>query len=209
MNFLISKNQFQLISENISKNSFNDSCKKMNLFLKELVSEVLKKYDINLKTLLTWGPSIGGFLMPLDNFIKTGDFEVNETQRLLILAGIATTIFFDKIESTKKLIDLIKKEGILEIFKKVLSKAKKLKNSFVNFIISLKTSLNTFTDIISYAFLIPIISDIQLFSIGSLDKGEAATIIAKRLIASGAVVVSGTTLKEIIKKLLGTDSTQK
>jgi len=212
MNFLINSKQFNLITENISTNSLTSSCKKMKKFLDELVREVSDKYKVNLKILMTWGPSIGGFLIPLDNFIKTGEFDLTDSQVFLILAGVAATLFIDNISTVKKIIDKIKEEGLVDTFKKVLSKAKKLSSTFVKFIKSLKTSLNTFTEIISYAFLIPFISDLKMMLSGSEDISQISALIAKRLIASGVVVAVGTTLNELIEKImknLRSDSTQK
>jgi hypothetical protein len=212
MNFLINSKQFNLITENISTNNLTSSCKKMKKFLDELVKEVSEKYKINLKILMTWGPSIGGFLIPLDNFIKTGEFDLTDSQVFLILAGVASTLFLDNLNLIKKIIDKIKEEGIIDTFKKVLSKAKKLSSTFVKFIKSLKTSVNTFTDIISYSFLIPIISDLKMMLSGSEDISQISALIAKRLIASGVVVAVGTTLNELIEKImknLRSDSTQK
>lgn len=202
MNFLINTKQYKLLTENISTNSLNQNCKKMQSFLKNLIGEVSKQYKVNLKILMTWGPSIGGFLMPLDNFIKTGDFELNETQTYLILAGVAATLFLDNMSLIKKLIEKIKEENLTDIFKKILSKAKKLSSTFVKFIKSLKTSVNTFTDIISYAFLIPIISDLKMMVGGEEDITQISELIAKRLIASGLVVAVGTTLQELIEKIM-------
>jgi hypothetical protein len=202
MNFLINSKQFNLITENISTNSLTSSCKKMKKFLDELVREVSDKYKVNLKILMTWGPSIGGLLMPLDNFIKTGEFDLTDSQVFLILAGVAATLFIDNISTVKKIIDKIKEEGLVDTFKKVLSKAKKLSSTFVKFIKSLKTSLNTFTEIISYAFLIPIISDLKMMLGSSEDISQVSALIAKRLIASGVVVATGTTLKELIEKIM-------
>jgi hypothetical protein len=35
---------------------------------------------LNLKLLLTWGASVGGLVMPLDRFIKSGRFELTDEQ---------------------------------------------------------------------------------------------------------------------------------
>ena len=35
--------------------------------------------------LLTWGASVGGLMMPLDNYIKSGNFNLNDREEILIL----------------------------------------------------------------------------------------------------------------------------
>jgi hypothetical protein len=57
-------------------------------------------------------------------------------------------------------------------------------------------------DLVAYSFLIPIITDILN---GVMNGGDATTIaktIAKRLIASGVVIVSQAVLTDTIKKLV-------
>ena len=40
-------------------------------------------------------------LLPLDNFIKTGRFELNDVEQTLILIGIACSIFYDNSRTLK------------------------------------------------------------------------------------------------------------
>ena len=58
----------------------------------DLVNKAKKNYGLNLKLLLTWGASVGGFVLPLDNFIKTGRFDLNEAQQTA-LVKLQTTSF--------------------------------------------------------------------------------------------------------------------
>ena len=54
--------------------------KTMYSFTKNLVEKVKKIYGLNLRLLLTWGASVGGFVLPLSEFIKTGRFNLTEEQ---------------------------------------------------------------------------------------------------------------------------------
>ena len=90
-----------------------------------------------------------------------------------------------------------------------MGKAEDLKNSFIRFMKSLNVSFGTVTEMMHYAFLIPIISDLQSLSMGSADILTTSTLIAKRILASEVILHSGSFLSEIINKILRKFSTTK
>jgi hypothetical protein len=57
-------------------------------------------------------------------------------------------------------------------------------------------------DLMSYSFLIPIVTDIQSLLVDGGDLQTIAMRVTKRLIASGVVIVSQIELTETIKKIL-------
>ena len=57
-------------------------------------------------------------------------------------------------------------------------------------------------DTVAYAFLIPIILDLQRIAEGSMGPKEAALLIVERLISSGVVLVSGQALYQVIIKII-------
>jgi hypothetical protein len=96
MEFLITESQLQLIlSEQKNDDNLSGSLKRMKSFTNNMVSKVLKTYDINLKMFLTWGTSIAGLVMPLNEFLRTGNFNLSESERYLVLSGIAFLVFFE------------------------------------------------------------------------------------------------------------------
>jgi hypothetical protein len=180
----------------------NDYMKTMYSFTKNLANRVGKVYGLNLKMLLTWGTAVGGLVMPLDQFIKSGDFNLSDDQRYLVLAGIAFILFFDNKKGLVDVLVKIKEEGLEEVFRKTLGKGKELKSSFKGFLSSLNVSVGSFMDTVAYAFLIPIILDIQNIAESSVDPKEAGLLIAERLVSSGIVVVGAQALSQVIRKII-------
>jgi hypothetical protein len=174
----------------------------MYSFTNKLISKVQKKYKLNLSLLTTWGTAVGGLVMPLDNYIKTNNLSLDDNQTALILIGIASAYFLDNKKLFGKIIEKIKEEGIYEIFKNVISKSEDLKFTFTSFIKSLNTTLESVTDILSYAFLIPIVMDLQQLAQKNSDLLETSEIVAERFMVSGIVVVSGVALVNLINKML-------
>ena len=202
MEFLITESQLKLILQEQDQSKMSDYMKEMYSYTNGLVDRAKEIYGLNLKLLLTWGASIGGFVLPLDNFIKTGRFELNDVEQTLILIGIACSIFYDNSRTLKLIYKKIKEHGLEDVFKEVLVKSKNLKSSFSRFLSSANVTVSSSLDLLAYSFLIPIITDILDASVNGGDIEIMSKTIAKRLIASGVVIVSQVFLSEAIKKLI-------
>jgi hypothetical protein len=201
MDFLINESQLRLILQEQDQSKMSDYMKEMYSYTSNLVDRAKSIYGLNLKLLLTWGASVGGFVLPLDEFIRTGRFELNEAEQILILVGIACSVFYDNSRALKLIYKKIKEQGLEDTFKEVLIKSKNLKNSFSKFLSSANVTISSSLDLVAYSFLIPIITDI-LNGASSGDVGMVAKTIAKRLVASGVVIVSQAVLTDAIKKLV-------
>lgn len=201
MEFLITEKQLGILLEEQTKSKFGDYMKQMYSFISEMVNKVNKKYKINTKMLLTWGASIGGLVMPLDHFIKNHDFNLSEEQRYLILVGVLFMILYENRRNTKFLIEKIESLGLSETFKLVLGKAKNLRKSFSRFLESSNIIVSNLMEVISYAFLIPIITDIQSIIQKTNSFDDSCELIVKRLIASGVILISSELLSELVKKV--------
>jgi hypothetical protein len=202
MDFLINEQQLRIILQEQDKSKMTDYMKELYSFTTNVVNKVAKKYELNLKMLMTWGTAVGGLLMPLDRYLMSGNFEMSDSERFLVLAGVASIIFFENKRIVSKIIKKIKDEGLEDIFDISLNKAVELKNTFFEFLNSLNLSISTFIDIMAYSFLLPILTDIHSVATNVTDVNEAAMMISKILLASGVVAGGGTLLNSIIKKLI-------
>ena len=95
MDFLINEQQLQIILQEQDKSKMTDYMKELYSFTTNVVNKVAKKYELNLKMLMTWGTAVGGLLMPLDRYLMSGNFEMSDSERFLVLAGVASIIFFE------------------------------------------------------------------------------------------------------------------
>jgi hypothetical protein len=202
MDFLINESQLKVILQEQDQSKMSNYMKELYSFTTNLVNKFKKAYGLNLKLLLTWGASVGGLVMPLDNFIRTGRFNLTDEQATLILIGIACSFFYDNSKSLKSVLTKIKEEGLEDTFKEILVKSKNLKESFSKFLKSANVTLNSTMDLMSYSFLIPIVTDIQSLLVDGGDLQTIAMRVTKRLISSGVVIVSQLELTETIKKIL-------
>jgi hypothetical protein len=202
MDFLINESQLRVILQEQDQSKMSDYMKELYSFTSNLVNKAKKTYGLNLKLLLTWGASVGGLVMPLDSFIRTGRFELTDEQATLILIGVACTYFYDNVKTLKTILTKIKEEGLEDTFKEVLVKSRNLKNSFSKFLESANVTLGSTLDLVTYSFLIPIIGDIQSAIMEGADLQTTSMTIAKRLVASGVVLIGQIALTDTIKKIL-------
>ena len=202
MDFLINESQLRIILQEQDESKMTEYMKTMYSFTKNIANRVSKVYSLNVKMLLTWGTAVGGLVMPLDKFIRDGNFELTDDQRYLVLAGIAFITFYENNAGLVKILKKIKEEGLEDVFRSVLEKSKDLKSSFKGFLRSLNITVSTFMDTVAYSFLIPIIIDIQHIAYNTSNPKESAILIAERLVASGVVVIGAQVLSQVIKKII-------
>jgi hypothetical protein len=202
MEFLITESQLNKILTEQDKSKMTNYMKELYSFTENIVNRAKSIYGLNLKMLLTWGTSVGGLMVPLDEFIKSGDFNLTEEQGILILAAVASMIFFENKKNISKLIKKITDEGVLPQFEQILSKGQELKSSFVEFLNSVNITIGSLMEVTAYSFLIPIIFDISSIAESSTNLKQSSLQIVERLLASGVIGLSGQVLTSIIRKIL-------
>lgn len=202
MEFLITESQLRVLLQEEEKSQLGLYVKNMYAFTKQMLNKVFKSYGINLRMLMTWGTSVGGLVLPLDQYLRTQHLGLNEDQRMLVLVGIIFALFFETKRPFVKIMSLIKENGLEDIFQDGLRKGTQLRDTFTNFLSSANTGVGTFLEAIAYSFLIPIITDVQSVLGQTEDIETAAILIAERLLAAGVILVGRQTLIDVVKNVL-------
>lgn len=202
MEFLITESQLRVLLQEEEKSQLGLYVKNMYAFTKQMLNKVFKSYGINLRMLLTWGTSVGGLVLPLDQYLRTQHLGLNEDQRMLVLVGIIFALFFETKRPFAKIMSLIKENGLEDVFENGLRKGTQLRDAFTDFLSSANTGVGTFLEAIAYSFLIPIITDVQSVLGQTEDVETAAILIAERLLAAGVILVGKQTLVDVVKNIL-------
>jgi hypothetical protein len=202
MEFLINESQLKIILTEEQSSRLTESIKVMNNYTVNLVKQLKTFYGLNFKMLMTWGASVGGLMMPLDNFIKSGNFNLNEREEILIIGAVASILFTENEKNITTLLKKIKEDGLTDVFQVVLNKGEELKSSFVDFLKSLKISIGSFMEMTAYAFLIPILFDILSIADQSTSIRQGSLLVAERIIASGLVFISKEAIYNLIRKII-------
>lgn len=201
MKVLITENQYRTILLESSKNSLNSVLEDLKEFATMVIEKTQQDVGVNLKMLLIWGAGVGGVMAPLNEFIQNGDFNLNDFQIASILCATTAILYGESKSVINELLKVIKDEGIVDEFNRVLSKGTKLKKVFLNFIQSLNMTLSSVTNIMSYAFIIPILPILWDMSQTGVTKPEVKEIVI-RLMSFGLTAISGNTLRELVTKLV-------
>jgi hypothetical protein len=199
---LINENQKRIILRESVNDEFGDMVKQNYKFVKDVLKMSSQQMGMNFEFLFTWGASIGGFIGPLNEFISGRFPNVSDVEMSLILTGIIATFYMNNKEMIRKILERIKSDGLSEEFKTSLNKANQLKSTFVDFMDGLNITLHSVTNIMSYAFIIPLIPIVYSAVISGAFKTGDAKEIAIRLSSFGVLTVSSIVVKELFSKLI-------
>lgn len=199
---IITESQKKLILSESVSDEFVSILKKNYEFTKRVLKQSSEQVNLNLEFLLTWGASIGGFMGPLNDFIAGNNPELSDVELSLLITGIVAIHFADNRKMVKTILDKIKEDGLSKPFKQLLNKSEELKKTFIDFISSLNLTLHKLTNLMSYAFVIPLIPMLYESVANGFISDRDAKEIALRLTAFGILTVSGIMVREIIIKLI-------
>ena len=169
----------------------------------EAISSTKKQLNMDLKFLLTWGASIGGIMAPLMDYVNGNYPELDTASAYSLVVGAVSIVFYNNEKQIRKIAEVIEEKGLNDIFVDVLEKTKELKNTLSDFIESLGVTVSQVGNIISYAFLIPIIP--MLISIhvdNNTDTSMVVGKIIKSLLSSGGVALSANLLRVLLNKIV-------
>jgi hypothetical protein len=202
MNIIITEQQLKYILEQQKNDNLSSNINNLITFTKEILIQCKANYNIDLQLPENLNAAVGGFIMPLDNYIRTSEIELSDKQVSLILVGVISTLIIDNKPIYDQVLLKVKEDGLIGVFNNVLTKGKLLKKAFINFLLSLNlTSKNTAT-LLRYSFLIPIIMDLESLVQQSKNISETARFITDKIISTGAVSINSENLFTHINKIL-------
>ena len=129
MDFIISHNQLHVIVEQNLPNDITDNLRRLYDFTRELIDKSISIWDLNAKFLVTWGAALGGMILPLKNWLEGQNLDISQEQIFLLLLGIACNYYYDNSDFIRKVMQKIKDEALLEIFKNLYLKSEELKKA--------------------------------------------------------------------------------
>ena len=201
MNILITESQERMIlNESIGRELGN--ILKQNSDIGGLISSQIKEIMGSDKVgLLTFGASIGGLMGPVGDFLEGKYPSMNDLEISLLLTGAIATFFYNSPKLLKKVKNMITEKNLDSEFEVTLSKTAELRDTFFEFMESLNITLFRVTNVLGFAFLIPLLPYIHQISEGRLSIMDINKIVTM-LVSYGVITISSSTLKEILVKLI-------
>jgi hypothetical protein len=167
---------------------------------KENLKDTQRMMKFDLKFLLTWSATIGGFMGPLTQFIKNQNIEITDENINLIVVGVCAALFYNNENLIAELVSKIKEKGLIPVFESALDKGSELKNALVRFLESVGLTFGNLLAIASFTFLIPIIGILNGYATSGEINSENIQEIAERIAMSGVTALSATTIRNFLKK---------
>jgi hypothetical protein len=167
---------------------------------KEILKETQKMMKFDLKFLLTWSATIGGFMGPLTQYIKDQNIEITQGNINLIVVGVCATLFYNNEKLIAEFISEIKEKGLIPVFELVLNKGYELKNALMRFLESIGLTIGNLFAIASFTFLIPIIGMLNSYATTGEITPETIQEISERIAMAGVTALSATTIRNFLKK---------
>ncbi len=202
MKIIITEQQKRIIITESTGEELGNLIKQNTERVKKIVNEAQDQIGMNLQFLLTWGAGIGGFMGPVEDFVRGKYPEIDESELVLILIGVIATYFVDNKKIVTKIYTKIYEDGLSGIFDRILKKTDTLRNTFIEFIDSLGLTFHKITNMLSYTFIIPILPMIyQMVEDGSTENVDFKQL-AIRIISFTGLTLSGIIFKELLSKLV-------
>jgi hypothetical protein len=202
MKIIITEQQKRIILTESTSEELGNIIKQNTERAINILKESQAQMGLNLQFLFTWGAGIGGFMGPVEDFIRGRFPELSEQELIYILIGVIATYFIDNKKIVSKIYTEIQENGLGKVFEVVLRKTDTLKNTFLDFIQSLGVTFHKITNMVSYLFILPLIPPLANLvfngSLGNMDSRE----LAMRIIGFAGVTISGIIFRELILKMV-------
>lgn len=200
--FLINETQKrQFLFESMSDEMKQQSKENKNL-IERIYRDVSKQINFDLSILLTFSASISGFIGPVEQFLNDNYQGLTSMETSLILTGIIFQYIQDNKEALREIYSKIREQGLISPFRNALDKSERLKESFMNLVLSLGVSFQKTSNILGYTFLIPIIPILYKAISDGLVSYDDVSDIVKRITIFGGLNYGGITLVQLIKTLI-------
>ena len=202
MKIIITEQQKRIILTESTSEELGSIIKKNTNRAKNIIDQAQNQMGMNLGFLLTWGAGIGGFIGPVEDFVRGRYPEMDEREIIFVLMGVIATYFIGNKKIVAKIYKEIQENDLSKVFENILKKTDTLRNTFLDFIQSLGVSFHRVTNMLSYTFIIPLIFPLyELLRFGTIENVDPKEL-AIRIIGFTGATLSGIIFKELISKLV-------
>lgn len=201
MNIFLTEEQYKKILGEQVSNDVKSEIENSERLTKQIVRDSKRKFKLDSTFLLTWGAVLGGFMNPVVDFLNGKYPELTSTDISLISLGVIMTYFFGNADKLRPVLDLIRKNGLITEFDDALSKAGALKDAFIEFMRSLGVLTSSVSNMLAYAFLIPILPTLMSMAQSGVSEMKIQLLI-KSILGYVTLITSSTTLEKIIGKMI-------
>lgn len=199
MKFIITEEQYkQILNESIQEN-ISKKIEKFKEFFQKIIDDLKKSYNFHIKFGLTYGAGIGAIIQPITDYLNSR-YPNLETSQIEMLAVASIMVVFFEGKEIEKVEQKISDENLENELADGVGYAEVLSRKFKKVINVLGMSIYRMSDIVAYAFLLPLLTEIYKF----MDKGIDAMdfdMISKSIMVSTGIMIGGNLIKRMVERL--------
>lgn len=199
MKFIITEEQYkQILNESIQEN-ISKKIEKFKEFFQKIIDDLKKSYNFHIKFGLTYGAGIGAIIQPITDYLNSR-YPNLETSQIEMLAVASIMVVFFEGKEIEKVEQKISEENLENELADGVGYTEVLSRKFKKVINVLGMSIYRMSDIVAYAFLLPLLTEIYKF----MDKGIDAMdfdMISKSIMVSTGIMIGGNLIKRMVERL--------
>lgn len=200
MKVIISEEQQRIILKENFKSDVIEKVESFKKYTQDVLNDLKQSLGFNFRFGVTYGAGIGVVLNHVVEHLQ-GNFSGLSDTDIKMLALTAIMIVFFETKDTIEMETKVEKKGLQNELSDAVVFTDTLKTKFSRILKAVGSSFWRGTDIIGYAFLLPILGEFSKF----LQSGNMADIdlqkIAISLSESTGIIISGLVLKKIFNSL--------
>ena len=199
MKVVLTESQYKKILLEGYKEKVGNALMKMHEFSAKVVGDASTQLKYDFRFLVTYGAGIGAILQSVFEYLD-GTFDGLTDVQIAGLAVMAVGIVFFEDKDLKEQISKISEMGLDSELGRAVSFTDRLKSKFSYLLKLLGMSIHRLSNIVSYSFLIPILSIvIEVVTSHGSDSTQFQTLV-ESLLTSGLIAVEGVAIRDILLK---------
>jgi hypothetical protein len=203
MKIVISEEQYRLLMEENFKNNLISKLESFKKFTTDVLNDLKRSFNFNIKFGLTYGAGIGVLLSHVNEFLSGKYPQLTDSEiKMLAMTAIMIVFFETKdIVKNEKLQNKVDDLGLTNELAETVNHVGGLRKKIEVILKSLDASIWRATDIVGYTFLLPILNEMSKYmSTWDISNVDWSTLAKSISIATG-IILSGHVLKKMFEKL--------
>ena len=199
MKVILTESQYRKVLKENFDQKIGNSLSKMHAFSEKVVKDASTQLKFDFRFLVTYGAGIGAILQSVFDYLQ-GNFNGLDDTQIAGLTVMAVGVVFYENKDLRDPNNIINSLGLADQLNKAISFTDKLKLKFSHLLKLLGMSIHRVSNIVSYSFLIPILSIvIEIVTKHGVESTQFQTLL-ESLLTSGLIAVEGVALRDILIK---------
>lgn len=199
MKVVLTEEQYRRILKEGYNEKIGSRLMKLHDFSKKVVSDAAHQLKFDFRFLISYGAGIGAILQSVFEYLD-GNFNGLDDTQIAGLAVMAVGVIFFENKDLKSALSKVNDMGLTDELDQAVAYTDKLKSKFSYLLKLLGMSIHRVSNIVSYSFLIPILSIvIEIVTKHGVDSTQFQMLI-ESLLTSGLIAVEGVALRDVLIK---------